>query len=127
MPIQIGINVGFVTNSSSMVYHFPREILNDPKIQAFLKAFEIEDGFVGADLWSRNACGTLAITTEQKAEVRARLADTEYGGAPAIDDDPNLIVVIYGDEHHQTAAIIAEMLRDLGEARGMAFSGQDYN
>jgi hypothetical protein len=130
VALQIGINVGFVTNSSSMVYHFPRELLNDPKIKGFLKAFEIEEGFVGSDLWDRGQCGTLAITREQKEEAHQQLANAEYGHAGlglvhlANDDE---VTVIYGDEYNDLAACLGNMLEALCRDRGIPLSGRDYN
>lgn len=130
MPILLHINIGFVTNSSSMVYHFPRALLEDAQVQTFLKAFEIEDGFIGAELWARNECGTFAVTREQKVEVQKRLTTTDYGTPPSIDiEDDSSVVVIYGDEHRDIAAILSKLLEDTAQRLGIrhGVGGVEYN
>lgn len=128
MPKVIGISVGFVTNSSSMVYHFPRKLLEDPTIQTFLKAFEVEEGFIGSDLWHRGECGTFAVTQSQKEQVVKLLGETEYCRPPAIDMDPDTVVVIYGDEYPGMASTISGMLRAAAERLGIRdFGGDEYN
>ena len=119
---RIGINIGFITNSSSCVHHVPRAILDDPEISAFLEAFEVNKGFVGTDLWHRGLCSSLLVTDEQKAEARRQLHDGEYKG-PAIPDDPNLVTVIYGDEHESIAhTLMALIERKIGDV-----PHDDYN
>jgi hypothetical protein len=127
MALRIGINIGFVTNSSSMVYHFPKELLANPEVKAFLDAFELHGGFVGSELWSRDTCTTVAMTKEQKLEVRAKLAESDYGGAPPINADDDSIVVIYGDEYQSIASTLARMLCQIAHKTGVTVSGQDYN
>jgi hypothetical protein len=131
MPLMIGINVGFITNSSSCVYHFPKSLLEDPQIKAFLTAFECEDGFVGDNLWHRGQCGTLAITREQKEEAQRQLQSPEYEGsyAPSIDvTNDDQLVVIYGDEYQDLANIIFGMLRSTCERLGIQYyGGEEYN
>lgn len=110
MPKRVSITTGFVTNSSSVIHHFPNELLSHPKIAAFLKAFEIEDGFIGEDLWDRSACTSVAITKEQKQEVLQKLQNEEFATShPVIDVDADKFVVIFGDEYRS----IANMLTDL--------------
>ena len=132
MPKQIGINVGFVTNSSSMVFHFPRAVFEAPEIQSFLKKFELEEGFVGEDLWYRGtSCGTLAITPEQKALARSRLVKHAYmeegGYYPGIATDTDEVVVVICDETHDRAFIIAEMMKETAERMGFECAGEGYN
>jgi hypothetical protein len=133
MPKQISINIGFVTNSSSVVHHFPKELLQHPKIVAFLKAFEIDEGFVGSDLWHRGECATFAVTKEQKEAARSQLQNTDYGPGPAIDVDGDDFVVIYGDEHRSITATLLDVIGDaLAEQHGgdrwdHIRGGEDYN
>lgn len=133
MPKRVTINIGFVTNSSSVVHHFPKEILEHPKVAAFMKAFEIEEGFVGEDLWNRSECATIAVTKEQKELARQRLMDPDYGSAPSIDVDSDDFVIIYGDEHRSIAATLLDVIgQALSEERGgdrwdHVRGGQDYN
>ncbi len=128
MPTLIGINVGFITNSSSVVYHFPVALLKDPRITSFLQAYEIGDGFIGDDLWARNRCGTLAVTREQKMETGRRLSHPDYGASATVDiDDENSFVVVIGDEHNDIAAILARMLTSISEEQGVHIIGHDYN
>jgi len=131
--MRISINIGFVTNSSSCVHHFPSELLQHPKIKAFLQTFEIEDGFVGPELWSRTHCTTVAITKEQKAEVQDKLTNNDYGASgPAINVDTDEVVVIYGDEYQSIASALCNLMYEaLVEQKGGDYwshrNSVDYN
>jgi hypothetical protein len=129
MTALLHINIGFITNSSSVVFHFPKALLQDPGIAAFLSAFEVSEGFVGQDLWHRGECGTLAISKEQKLVTQAMLKESEYCSAPAIDvEDDSTFVLIYGDEYRDLAAVLLGMLREVCEKQGLPkVDGQDYN
>ncbi len=129
MALRLSINIGFITNSSSMVYHFPRELFQDKRIQAVLKAFELDGGFVGSDLWHRGLCATVAMTKEQRIAAKQQLVEAEYGsGTPYIDtEDDDSVVVIYGDEHRSIAYILSDMLKTVAEEKGISVGGQDYN
>lgn len=122
------VNVGFVTNSSSVVYHFPMELLADAGVRAFLLAFEIDAGFVGDDLWDRSQCGTLAVTREQKAETLRKLSSEEGWSHPGVDvEDDKTFVVVIGDEHEDVAKVLCDMLKEIAEKSGVVYLGDDYN
>ena len=123
------INIGFITNSSSCVYYFPRQLYEDPSIQAFMKAFEIDGGFIGQDLWHRGACATIAVTKEQKEEVRNLLVNNDYEAtAPGINTEDDSIVIIYGDEYLSIASTLAGMLNQLAHRLGIQhISSDEYN
>lgn len=123
----ISANVGFVTNSSSVVYHFPREILEDESIKAFIKAFEIEEGYVGDNLWSRDTCQSFAITKDQKEAIANDLNDFEYGNIPNINTKDESIVLVYGDEYHEITSILIRMMIDVANTLGVKFLEEDYN
>ncbi len=131
MPYQIGANVGFVTNSSSMVYHFPKTLLEHEGVKAMMAAFEFTDGFVGSDMWSRNRCGSVAIHREDKLAIQAGLQemneeDTNPGPTISVDDDTTFVVV-FGDEHTDLAHVFARMLQEIAKDLGIVVSGNDYN
>lgn len=124
MALHLSMNIGFVTNSSSMVYHIPRALIEHPSVQAFMKAYEIEDGFIGIDLWHRGYCATVAITREQKLEVRKKLHDSDYGTPPPIaTDNEEEIVIVIGDEHETIAKRLVGLLERLNPAE----DGRTYN
>lgn len=129
MPKRIGINIGFITNSSSAVHHFPKALLEDPAIRHFLTALEVEDGFVGSDMWSRDACTSLLITKEQKEEALQKLADTEYGGAPPfLDMSDDSVIVIFGDEGHGICYQISKLFDEACERLKISPGNRDeYN
>jgi len=130
MPLMIGINIGFVTNSSSVVYHFPRSLLQEPSIKAFLDAFDLHQGFVGSDLWHRNECATIAMTKEQKQETKKQLHHSDYGEysrLPSIDTEDDSVVLVYGDEYESVASMLARLLSDTAEKFGITVSRNDYN
>ncbi len=124
--VQVSANLGFVTNSSSMVYHFPAEVMNHPRVQKVLAAFDVGGGFVGKDLWSRSNCGSLLITPEQKTEAREMLGgEAFYGSAPAINDEG--IAVVYGDEYTSLASILCDMFEAVCKEMGLDFTSTDFN
>lgn len=127
------INIGFVTNSSSVVHHFPSELLKHPKVAAFMQAFEIDGGFVGDDLWHRGECATVAVTKEQKEEAHKQLTETDYGRGPSIDIEGDNFVIIYGDEHQSIAHMLVDLIGEVlveqhgGDSWDHVRDGQDYN
>lgn len=127
MPKMLGLNIGFITNSSSAVYHFPRSLLAHPKVKKFIETFELSDGFVGSDLWRRDTCTTIAMTREQKKEASAKLADSEYCTPPAIDVDDDSVLIIYGDEYESIARSLASVMEEVARAENLFVGGQDYN
>jgi hypothetical protein len=117
MPKKISISIGFVTNSSSVVHHFPRELLDHPKVKMFIEKFELQHGFVGDDLWHRARCDSFLVAHEQKAEVAQNFRGDNYlsgsdhtATGPAIDMDPNKVVLIYGDEYDSVARDLCSLL-----------------
>lgn len=134
MPKRVSITTGFVTNSSSVIYHFPNELLSHPKVATFMKAFGIEDGFIGEDLWDRSVCTSVAITKEQKQEVLQKLLQNEEFATrhPVIDVDADKFVVIFGDEYRSIANMLADLIGHVlveqhGGDRWDHLKGEDYN
>lgn len=113
MARKIVINTGFITNSSSCVYHFDKTLLEVPKIKAFMKAYEIDGGFVGDDLWHRGECATVAINEEQKDEARAKLSRYDGYSSPTIEDDESKGVIVLGDEYQTIASELCHMLEQV--------------
>jgi hypothetical protein len=108
-----------------MVYHFPTEILNHPKVKKVLEVFEVSGGFLGRDLWSRKDCGSLLITPEQKKEAREQFGTPSYGSAPAIDDDG--VVIVYGDEYKSLASVLCGMFEAICKEMGLECTSTDFN
>lgn len=114
MPRRITVNVGFITNSSSCVYYFPKEVLSDPMVKAFLKAYELEDGYLGSNLQCRDTCASLIVTKAQKGKAKAELT---YEGesteaSQAIDPDSDGVYVFYGDEYTDTTQILCRIMSE---------------
>lgn len=123
---KLAINTGYTTNSSSRVVHIPKEKLEHPDVQALLEAYEVEDGYVGDNLWHREACETLAITEEQKREARDKLQNHGFSHEPSrmptIDvNDEDKAVLIYGDEYN---GIVQKILGIISER---TLPGAEYN
>ena len=128
--MRLSINLGFVTNSSSAIHHFPAELLEHPEVKKFLQVFEVS-GFVG-DLWNRSACGTIALTKEQKQVAQTRF-NNDNTDVPHIDVDSTDFVVIYGDEYESLAHTFALLCSDAmaklkgGDPLDYRFAYQSYN
>ena len=126
---KVSANVGFVTNSSSAIMLFPRELLEDPEVKAFLEAFEIGEGFVGSDLWSRDTCGTVALTPEKKQEAKENLYQEGYEDSrlPDFDPEDDKILVIYGDEYPCLAGEIGHVLRRMADHLKVDYLRSEFN
>lgn len=127
--MQIGMNIGFITNSSSVVHHIPKALFEHPKMQAFLQAYGGEGGFVGDEIWNRSQCGTLAITQEQKSELKHQFESNGYGSPVTVDpNNESEVILVYGDEYEDLAYMIHQMLRQVSEEVGQPLGyGWEYN
>lgn len=109
--MRMSVNIGFITNSSSCVFYFPPEVLQDETVSAFLSSYGLLDGFVSSDVWHRGGCDSLAITSEQKRELYGQLASCEYGsGGHLVDPKAEGVYVVYGDEYHNVAHILCNLM-----------------
>lgn len=138
MAKQVSVTLGFITNSSSVVHHFPRELFEDARVQAFMEAFAAQDGFVGDNMWHRGRCTTVAMTRDQKAIVAHQMRHNEYDAkGPEIDVESDDVVVVYGDEYTTVASQLCSLVcevakeRDFGKGSGLEeklrFGGVSYN
>ncbi len=130
MTRRVTVNVGFITNSSSCVYYFPKEVLDDPQVKAFIEAHELGDGYLGSHLWSRESCSSFLVTKEQKAEAKSILRnpyddDDKYSdycseASKVIDPKDDGVYVIYGDEYSDTTHVLCRILSNaLGRLNGV--------
>jgi len=126
--------LGFITNSSSAIYHFPAELLEHPTVKLLLETYGVKDGYVGSYLWSRNTCETLAITRDQKERVIKDLDSINGDGEPgyiitppAVNLDDSQIVLIYGDEYPGLTSELCHIMRQAAEELGLTYSGDEYN
>lgn len=127
MAFRIGMNLGFVTNSSSVVYHFPAEVLKDPRVQAFLEGFEVRQGFVGDNMWSREACSSVAFNVEQKEEIRHQMSNNEYAHGPEINTEDDSVVIVYDDEYQSLASSLAHLMAEVARQMGINLRRECYN
>lgn len=128
----LSVNIGFITNSSSCVFHFPVEVWNDPKVQAWVKAHELQGGYIGENLWYRSECSSLLITKEQKQsaimqgleESKEWSDDLDTLGIQADSDD---IVIIYGDEYQDATHLLCNIMSEAAKRLGVTVTSMDYN
>lgn len=128
MALRVSMNVGFVTNSSSVVYHFPAEVLQDPKVKAMIEAYELGDGYVGPDMWHRGQCETIALTKDKKKEAQAALHGHGYDfevRVPSVNAEDDSVLIIYGDEYPCLAMQLADLMKQAMGGNGGY--GDDYN
>lgn len=127
MRMRLSMNIGFVTNSSFAVHHFPRALLEHPTVKAFIEAYEISQGFIGRDVWSRNACGTVAMTRDQKRQVVEAFGQEEDFHAPGINVESDEVLIIYGDEHQSLARGLAGLMIQAAEAMNLDSYRGEYH
>ena len=110
MPKRISINVGFITNSSSCIYYFPKEVLEDQEVKDFISKYGMEEGFVG-EIWYRSSCDSFLVTSDQKLEAQMELEDSEYCRVTGVIDPNNDgAYVLFGDEYQNTVHILNQVL-----------------
>jgi len=100
---------GFITNSSSVIHGFPRELLEHPHVKEFMQKYGVTGGMMPRDVWNRAACTAILVTDEQVNAVRKSMTSDNYGGH--IPDTPGLFFVIYGDEYESIAEDLSELIR----------------
>lgn len=127
MALFLSMQAGFITNSSSVVYHFPKEALDHPQIKAFLERYGITNGFVGENLWHRGRCGSVAINREQKQEVLDKLRRYDYSFPNIEVENEDFAVIVYGDEYTSLASTLSELLQNVCEDMRSRMHGEDYN
>jgi len=124
--------LGFITNSSSAIYHFPGQLLEHPTIKKFMEIYEIQNGYIGRDLWNRGDCETLATTPAQKEEVAQRFQrDAEQFSfdvpSPGVNVNSDEVLLIYGDEYSGITSILCELMRNAAQELGLTYSSGEYN
>lgn len=130
MAKRLIINMGFITNSSSAIHWFPKELLDEPEVKAFMDAYGLGSGYVGDDLWYRSNCETIALTKEQKQEVKGQLTREDYGsrmGDTVNPDDDSQFVIIYGDEYQSVTSELAHLLSEIAAKKGLPHSSDEFN
>ena len=114
MPKRISVNVGFIPNSSSCIYYFPKEVLEDQEVKDFILKYELDGGWVGSNLWYRSECDSFLVSKDQKEEALHELVSEEYGGdrvKTAINPEDDGVYVIFGDEYHSTVHVLNGILK----------------
>jgi hypothetical protein len=125
----ISINIGFVTNSSGLIYHFPKTLLKNPYILEFLRVFEIGNGFIVGDPSYRNG-SSFAVTDEQKEAVRKAFAvdaDDGFSYSPNLDAGDDEFIVSFGDEHNSVASTLADLFTEICDAQGISFYKGEFH
>jgi hypothetical protein len=117
--MRITINIGFITNSSSVVHYYPKEILEDPEVKFFLTTYGIEGGYASDDVLYRSSCDSMLLTDQQKthADIQLREAETHY--TVSAKDHANEVILIYGDEYTSITSELATLLNKVARRLGM--------
>ena len=123
----ITISMGFITNSSSVIHWYPKEVMEDAQVQAFIKAYDIQNGYVGSDLWNRGACGSFLTNDKLKEQALASLNENDYEH-PNIPVGDDTVVLIYGDEYADLTMELSGVLSQACTRLGLKeHGGVDYN
>lgn len=106
---RLAINVGFITNSSSCVYCFPQEILDDPEVSGFLNAYGFTQDIVGA-----GHRGSITFVQTEKGwndfDENFRNVNDGYYQTPG---EPGDVLVMVGDESPDTKPFVQQILEFL--------------
>lgn len=123
---QLTVNIGFITNSSSQIHWYPKEVLNHPDVKAFVEAYGIKEGYIGEDLWHRGGCSSFLTTPEQIAEAQRELTN-ENCSSPLLSKGEDKIVVIYGDEYSNLTQELAYILDKVCRDQKLKYEADEYN
>lgn len=128
--MRITIGSGFITNSSSVVHYFDKSLLEDPEVAAFIKAYDLQDGIIGKEMYSRSGCSSFLPTRELKEEARRRFnaAMDDYGVESHIDfgaNEDNVVTLVYGDEYYSFASILCKLLSEAADRKGSGDLGSN--
>ena len=121
---------GHVTNSSSQVNCFDRELFGEPRVVAFMESYGVSEGYVGQNLCSRSHCGSVLMTDEQKETARKQFIDDGYS-VPGISRDPDDVVLIFGDEYpsdiaYMLCSLLVEIQHERGVDGASIYGGNSY-
>lgn len=131
MAKRLIINMGFITNSSSAIHWFPKEVLDDPDVKTFMEAYGLTGGYVGDDLWSRDTCESVLLNAAQHDQARTDL-NSGYGDGDAGDrlvgnGADGGITIIYGDEYESVTSELAHLLSAVAHKKGLSHGQNEYN
>lgn len=122
----ISIISGFITNSSSVINGFDASILDDKRVKTLMAKYGVQGGFIGEDFFSRNLCGSLLVTPEQKATAKKAFAEYEFG-AINYDFDDGRVYVMYGDEYHSLAHELSDIMKEISDERKLSYTRYDVH
>lgn len=127
----LSVNVGHITNSSSVVYSFPKEILENKEIQAILEAYSIPDNMIGSNPWDRGDCHSFVSTEEGWEILHDKFtADSFYENFIPDHGGPGDVVFVYGDEYVEKIPwlmIVLDIFINMAEKESIPYSQGDYN
>jgi hypothetical protein len=121
MPLTLSITIGFTTNSSAYILGYPKRILEDPEVKAFMDRYDLWGGYSCSDLSRNNSA--IAMTQEQKAmllpeEPSEDEDDGYYGHIKFNPKDADEFIVFYGDEYSSMASELAHILSEASRRLG---------
>jgi len=125
---RLSVNIGHITNSSSVVYSFPREVLEDEAVKAILTAYEVPADSIGDNMWYRSECNSFVSTVEGWHEIDEDFRSIEYTSPQY--GQPGDVLIIYGDEYMEVKPWLQILLKYLIAAcdnKGLSYSDFDYN
>lgn len=127
MALHVSVNLGFITNSSSAVTYVPVEVMQHERVRNFMKRYEVTDGFIGEDLWSRSGCASLLVTQDQVEAAREELTSDWSYPASIEDVHDGGAVLIYGDEYDSLVSDLADLCYDIASELGVSLGYESFN
>ena len=125
----ISATTNFVTNSSSVVHHFPNELLEHPAVKQFMRIFGLTE-YVSDDLWNRGNCDSIAFSKERKLDLIANSKEEDGYYFPGIDVEGDTFVTVYGDEYESLASSFTSICQVAAQEMfpdQKYFGGESYN
>jgi hypothetical protein len=127
---RLTMGCGFITNSSSVIHYFDKVLLTDPDVAAFVAAYDLQDGLLGSEIYSRSHCSSFLVHEEMKIEARNKFRgqmesyELDTTDAPSFAvDEKDVMVIVYGDEYTSFASTLCQLLVTAAERLGKGDRG----
>lgn len=125
MTTRVTVNIGFITNSSSCINCFPKELLDHADVKEFISKYGLSGGYVGSDIMMRSEADSFLVTAEDKRSVAVALSEYDYEVQHLEDEDT--VTVIYSDEYDSLSRVFCDLLSKVAKELGMTVYAYDYN
>ena len=138
MGLTLSITSGFITNSSSVIYNFPNEMLEFPEVKALFRFYNISmtDGLIPADVWHRSVEGDTVVFNREQKQILVDQTKDMFGDFEDMQDmriptfnpeDDSTFTLIASDEAGTIVLAMIHKLDAIARKRGIGVTSDSFN